>query len=457
MQIFVRDKKFYTQLAAIAIPIALQNLISFGVSMADTVMVGMLGEVQLSAASIANQLGFIFMLFCFGTGSGSGVLIAQFWGKNDVESIHKVITIMYRIQIVISLAFTALAVLFPRQVVMVFTTDEAVIVEAVKFLRIVGLSYLFAGVASSTVIVLRSVRSVKISVLVYVCSLAINVFLNWVLIFGKLGAPVMGVEGAAWATCVARLAEVIIAMAYIFFFEKKILYRPAMLFARRMGILRNFAANSVPVVINELLWGTGISVVAVVIGRMGKEFVAANAICSVLSQLVTIVLFGISNAAAVMIGNTVGRGDYELAKDYAKTITAMSFILGIFSCGGVLLLREPMLSLYNVSDLTRLYARQITTIYAFVIIFASVACVTLIGVLRGAGDTRFVMAADLVFLWLVSIPFGFFTGLYLGWPVWAVYIMLKLDEFLKVIMTLTRIARGKWINDVTRSEDPVNL
>lgn len=449
MQIFVRDKKFYTQLAAISIPIALQNMISFGVSLADTLMVGMLGEVQLSAASIANQLGFIFMLFCFGTGSGTGVLVAQFWGKNDVESIRKVITVMYRIQIIISLAFTALAVVFPRAVVMVFTTDAAVIDEAAKFLRIVGLSYLFAGIASSTVTYLRSVRSVKISIVVYVCSLLINIFLNWVLIFGKLGAPAMGVEGAAWATCIARLAEMIVILVYMAFFEKKILYCPAMFFARKMGILRNFMDNAVPVVINELLWGTGVSVVAIVIGRMGKEFVAASAICSVMVQLVSIALAGVANGAAVVTGNTVGRGDYALTKEYAKTMTALSVIFGLLSCAVVLLLKNPMLSFYNVSDLTRMYAGQIITIHAFVIIFGSIAWVTLIGVLRGAGDTRFVLVADLLFMWTVSIPLGFITGLYLHWPVWAVYIVLKLDEVLKVIMTLVRIARGKWINDVT--------
>lgn len=450
MVFFVKDKAFYRQLAAITIPIALQNLINFGVSMADTVMLGMLGEIQLSAASIANQLGFIFMLFGFGAGSGAVVLIAQFWGKQDSASIHKSLTIMYRTIISAALIFTVLAVFFPREVVSVFTTDALVIDDAVKFLRIVGTSYIFAGVASTTMTALRAVRTVKISVVVYICSLIINVVLNWILIFGKLGAPALGVEGAAIATCVARFAEFAIAMIYLFFFENKIKYKINMFFAKKLGILRSFMANAAPVVLNELLWSLGVSAIAVVIGRMGREFVAANAICSVLSQLVSIIMFGVANAAAVIVGNTVGEGKYGLAKEYSNTFISLSFILGLISCGFVLLLKNPMISLYNISPLAQTYADQIMTIFSVLVVMTSVNCTVLVGVLRGGGDTRFVLLIDIVFMWLISIPLGFFTGLYLGWPVWAVYIVLKSDELLKLIAALIRVFRSKWINDITR-------
>lgn len=417
--------------------------------MADTVMLGMLGEIQLSAASIANQLGFIFMLFGFGTGSGAVVLVSQFWGKKDVDSIHKTITVMYRIMIAASLVFTVLAVFFPRAVVSVFTTDELVILEAVTFLRIVGISYLFAGIASTTVTVLRAVRTVKISIVVYICSLVINIVLNWILIFGKLGAPALGAAGAAIATCIARFFEFAISMVFMFFFENKIKYKFKMLFARKLGILRNFMKNASPVVINELLWGTGMSVVAIVVGRMGREFVAANSICSVLSQLVTIIMAGIANGSAVIIGNTVGEGKYGRAKEYSYTILALSFLFGLISSGLVLLLKNPMISLYNISPLARTYANQIMIIFSVLVVFNSVNCTTLVGILRGGGDTRFVLVVDVVFMWIISIPLGFLTGLFLGWPVWAVYIVLKSDEVLKVIASVIRVLNGNWINDVT--------
>lgn len=451
LKIFVRDKAFYFQLSAIAIPIAMQNLINFGVSMADTVMLGMLGEVQLSAASIANQLGFIFLLFGFGVGSGAVVLVSQFWGKQDIGSIHKTLTVMYRAIILAALFFTVLAVFFSREVVSIFTSDKLVIADAAIFLRIVGISYIFAGIASTTISALRAVRTVNISVVVYLCSLIINVFLNWVLIFGKLGAPALGVVGAAIATCAARVAEFVIAMTFMFFFEKKIQYKFKMLFLKKLGILRNFMTNASPVVLNELLWGTGVSVVAIVIGRMGREFVAANAICSVLYQLVSVVLFGVANAAAVMTGNTIGEGKYERAKEYSRTFVVISFILGLISCGFVLLLKNPMISLYNISPLARTYANQIMTALSIVVIFISINCTVIVGILRGGGDTRFAFLIDVIFMWFISIPLGFFTGLHLGWPVWAVYIILKSDEALKVIASLIRVFASNWINDITKN------
>lgn len=450
MSFFVKDKTFYRQLIAITIPIAMQNLINFGISMSDTVMLGMLGEVQLSAASIANQLGFIYMLLGFGTGSGAVVLIAQFWGKQDIASIHKSLTAMYRTIVVAALFFTSAAMLFPREIVSIFTTDALVIEEAAVYLRIVGMSYLFSGLASTTMIALRAVRIVKISVIMYSCSLVISVAGNWLLIFGNLGAPALGTKGAAITTCIARVVEFIIAMTYLFFFEKKIQYKFRMLFAKRLDILRSFMQNAAPVVLNELLWSGGISAVAVVIGRMGREFVAANAICSVLSQLVMVLLFGVANAAAVIVGNTVGEGNYKRAKEYAHTFTALSLLLGLISCAAVLLIKGPIISLYNISDLARTYADQIITIYSIIVVFASVNCTILIGSLRGGGDTRFVLLIDVFFLWVISIPLGFLTGLYLGWPVWAVYAILKSDEVFKCIAALIRLYCSKWINDITR-------
>lgn len=437
------------QLAAIAVPITLQNLINVGVSMADTIMLGMLGEVQLSAASIANQFGFVFLLLSFGTGSGSSVLIAQFWGKGDIESINKVITVMYRIMLSAALVFTALAMIFPARIMMVFTTDAQVIAEGAVFLRIVGASYVFMGLATSTITMLRAIRSVKISIVVYICSLLTNVFLNWVLIFGNLGAPALGVAGAAIATCIARFVEFMIAAVYVLVYEKKINYRLKMFFTKNLHILGNFMSNALPVVFNEFIWGSGAATISIIVGRMGKEFIAANAVCSVLSQLVTIMLFGVANASAVVMGNTVGKGDYLLAKTYAKTLLVLSFLLGLVSCGIVLILKNPMLSFYNISPLAKIYANQIMTIHSVVVIFIALAATNLMGVLRGGGDTRYVLLMDVIFMWCVSIPMGFFTGLYLHWPVWAVYIVIKSDEVLKVFCSLIRVYKGNWINDIT--------
>jgi putative MATE family efflux protein len=449
MQILTRDKSFYRQILTIAVPVALQNLITFTVSMADTVMLGMLGETYLSAASLANQLGFIYMLLTFGIAGGSNVMIAQFWGKGDTDAIRKILTIMYRVLLVAGAFFTIIALFFSREVLSIFSTDAAVIAEGAKFLRWLSISYLFMGLSSTTVAILRSVGAVRISLVVYISSLAVNIFFNWLLIFGNLGAPRLEIEGAAIATCLARLVEFAIAFFYLLKKEKKIQYRLRYLFLRKIGMLREYLRHAGPVMINELLWGTGSATIAIIIGRMGTEFTAANSICGVVSQLVTIMIFGAANAAAVIIGNTVGAGHYEKAKVYGNTLIVISVGLGLFSCGIVHLLKAPMLALYNVSDTVLLYAGQIINVYSLIVIFQAVSAMSIVGVLRGGGDTRYALLMDLIFMWLISIPMGFLCGLGLGWAVPVVYFIIKCDEVFKVIFAFVRIMRGKWVKDVT--------
>ena len=445
-----RDRWFYSRLLAIAVPVALQNLINFGVSMSDTVMVGMLGEVQLSAVALANQLSFIFIITTFGIAGGSNVMIAQFWGKSDIASIHKVQAVMYRLIIVVALIFTCIAFFFSRQVLSIYSTDPLVIEEGAKYLRIVGISYILFGLTSTTVVTLRSVGVVRISLAVYISSLCISVFLNWVLIFGNLGFPAMGVEGAATSTAIARVAELVIVLVYMLAIERKIHFKLRYLFLRKIGVLREFLKNAGPVVANELLWVLGATTVAAIIGRMGTEVVAANSINGVIFQLVCITLFGASNAAAAIIGNTIGEGQYEKAREYGNSLLFISICLGFIACGLIHVLKYPMLSLYNVSDTVYAYAVQIININSVLVILTSVPIMAIVGVLRGGGDTRFALLMDVLFLWAISIPLGFITGLWLGWPVPVVYIIIKSDELFKSIFCAIRILRGKWIHDVTR-------
>ena len=431
------------------LPLAGQNLIMVGISMADTLMVGRLGDVQLSAAALANQFGFILQLLLFGTASGGNVLIAQFWGKGDVQSIHKVMTIMYRILAMAALVFTILATGLSRQILSIFTTSGDVIEEGAAFLRIVGLGYMLNCLGASSLMALRSVGTVKISLYVYLVSLCTNVFFNWVLIFGNIGAPALGVRGAAIATVISRVVEFSIIMIFLIKRENLIRYRLRMFFARKLGVLRNFTQNSVPVIINEFLWGMGNSAIAVIIGRMGTEFTAANSISFVLVQLVTVAIFGAGNASAVIIGNTVGAGEYQLAKARSKRLIVVSLCLGVFAMLLTLALKGPMLSLYSISDTAKIYANQMMTINAFLVLLISLAVVSLLGVLRGGGDTRFVALIDVLSLWLVAIPLGFLSGHVWRWPVPAVFIILKCDELVKVLVTLPRLLRGKWVRDLT--------
>lgn len=451
------DKKFYKLLFSISIPIAMQNLITFAVSMIDTLMVGSLGKVPLSAVSIANNLFFVLMILIFGLASGSNIMISQYWGKEDVKTIHKILSIMYRVCIGIILVFIGIAVFLPNQFMSIFSTDAEVIAEGAKYLRIVCIGYMFYGITNCTIMMLRSVKTVKISIVVYTVSLCVNAFFNWVFIFGNLGAPAMGVQGAALATAIARITEFTIVMIFMVFIEDKIRLRPKHLVKVDKIILKDYVGTCAPVLFNELLWSTGSSMISVVVGRMGTDIVAANTINSVAFQLVTVFIFGISNATSVIIGNTIGEGRKEKAKEYAFTIAIFSFIVGIMAGLIIYTIRPFVVSLYNVPAETKAIAMEIMSVTAIILIFQSVGNCMMMGVLRGGGDAKFVLINDIIFMWLIAIPGGFFAAFVLNLPIVPVFFVLKADEMFKSVVAIFRVVSGKWVKDVTRDFSELEL
>lgn len=451
------DKKFYRLLLGISIPIAMQNLITFAVSMIDTLMVGSLGKVPLSAVSIANNLFFVLMILIFGLASGSNIMISQYWGKEDVNTIHKILAIMYRVCIGIIIIFVMIAVFLPTQFMSIFSTDAEVIAGGTSYLRIVSIGYVFYGLTNCTIMMLRSVKTVKISIVVYTISLCVNAFFNWVFIFGNLGAPAMGIQGAAIATTIARITEFIIVMIFMVFIENKIKLKPKHLIKVDKIILKDYVSTCSPVLFNELLWSTGSSMISVVVGRMGTDIVAANTINSVAFQLVTVFIFGISNATSVIIGNTIGEGKKEKAKEYAFTIAIFSFIVGIMAGIIIYTIRPFVVSLYNVPAETKTIAMEIMSVTAIILVFQSLGTCMMMGVLRGGGDAKFVLMNDIVFMWFVAIPGGFIAAFALDLSVIPVFFILKSDEILKSIVAIFRVTSGKWVKDVTRDFSQAEL
>lgn len=449
--IITRDKRFYRLLFSIALPIAIQNLITFMVSMVDTLMVGSLGEVQLSAVSIANNLFFVLTILMFGLAGGSNIMISQYWGKGNVKTIHKILAIMYRVCLLITGIFIVIALFFPKYFMGIFTTDKEVIEFGASYLRIVSIGYVFYSVTNCTIMMLRSVKTVSISIIVYTASLIVNSILNWVLIFGNLGFPSLGVKGAAIATVFARITEFSIVILFMFIYERKIALKLSYLIKVDKDILKDFISLCTPVLCNELLWAIGASMISVIVGRMGTDVVAANSINAVAHQFVTVFIFGMSNATAVIIGNTIGEGKKEKAKEYAKSIGIFSIIMGIISGLMILFIKPYIVDFYNVSYETKAIAMEIMTVTSLVIVFQSLASNFMMGVLRGGGDAKFVLINDLIFMWLVAIPGGFFVAFLLELPVALVFLVIKCDEILKSLTSVYRVLSGKWVNDVTKN------
>lgn len=448
--IITRDRRFYRLLFSIALPIAVQNLITFMVSMVDTLMVGALGEIQLSAVSIANNLFFVLTILMFGLAGGSNIMISQYWGKGNVKTIHKILAIMYRVCLLITGIFIFIALFLPKYFMGIFTTDKAVIDFGASYLRIVCIGYLFYSITNCTIMMLRSVKTVSISIIVYTASLVVNSILNWILIFGNLGALELGIRGAAIATVCARITEFSIVLVFMFIYERKIGLKLEHLLKLDKEILKDYVGLCTPVLCNELLWAIGASMISVIVGRMGTEVVAANSINGVAHQFVTVFIFGMSNATAVIIGNTIGEGKKEKAKEYAYSIGIFSVVMGCISGLMILLIKPFVVNFYNVSYSTKLIAMEIMTVTSGIIVFQSLASNFMMGVLRGGGDAKFVLINDLIFMWLVAIPGGFFVAFVLELPVALVFLVIKCDEILKSLTSVYRVISGKWVNDVTK-------
>ena len=449
MAIFVRDRNFYRTMLAIGVPVVLQSAITIGVNLMDTVMLAKLGEAQISASSLANQITNLFHIFCMGVGSGTAVMTAQYWGRRDLDSLRRVVTIMLRLITVIGLIVMALAIFIPDKLMWLFAPGDAdVIREGVRYFTFLAYTYPFYGISLTLTLVLRSVGSVRLPLFTSILVFFINVFFNWIFIFGELGAPRMEIAGAAVGTLIARLAEVVIICGYFFLREKQIGYRVKHLFQPCGAYLASFCKFSLPVVVSDSLLGVGNTALAMIMGRVGSAFVAANAITMVAFRLTNVVIQGVGNASGVITGNTLGMGDTDRAYRQGVTFLAPGAILGTAAGVIIWLISPPLVNFYEITEATRAVAMEQMLAMAILTPFQTMAYITTKGVLRGGGDTRFLMVADIIFLWCASVPLGYAAGLVWGWGAFWIFICLHVDFFLKTFLCTARFFTKKWIKPV---------
>ena len=452
----IREKTFYKSLLAITVPIVLQNLINVGVSMLDTVMLAGLNQSALSASMLANQLYFILVVAFFGVAGGASVLTAQYWGKKDTKAIRRILGMSLRYAVIIAALFAAAAIFAPRVVMQIYTNNENLITLGASYLRIIGFSYILSAVTVVYLGILRSTGNVRVATAVYSLSMVVNGVFNYLLIFGAFGFPEMGIEGAALATLIARVCEIVFVSFYALAKEKQIRFKLKYFFYRNRTLFRDFLRFSAPVILNELAWSTGFSMQSAVLGHMSEAAVAANSIISVVSRLVTVGVFGMANASAVMIGNEVGRGREESAKNQARTMLIISLGLGIISSGLILLIRAFMPAFaagvqLTPAALSLLMKMMLTS--ALYILFHSFNGTNIIGVLRGGGDSRFGMILDAGVLWFTSLLLGPLCGFVLKIPVEWVFFVMMLDEPIKFLPGILRFRSGRWLRNVTRNDD----
>ena len=441
---------FYRTVIALVVPMALQNLINVGVTAADVIMLGAVGEDALSGASLAGQVQYIMTLFLFGLTSGATVLTAQYWGKGDKDAIEKILGIAVKTAVFVTALFTAAALVAPGMLLRIFTGDPVVIAEGIKYLRIVAFTYVMIGITQAYLYIMRSVERVIVATVVYLLSLICNIIMNSIFIFGLFGLPAMGVSGAALGTLCARILEVVLVAGYARFFNKDIKLRLRYVIHTDKVLFGDFMKYALPVVINEVMWGLGTAANTAILGHMGSPVVAANSVAQVARQLATVVSFGLSSAAAIYLGKTIGEKKMEHARAYAKRFIGLSLIMGVLG-GAVILIASPVASAFlSLSAEAKDYLRIMFFVMSYFVVGQAFNTTMVVGIFRSGGDTRFGLILDVSTMWCCSILLGFLAAFVFKLSVPVVYMILMSDEIIKIPITSWRYRSCKWLRDVTR-------
>ncbi len=447
----IEKKLFLRQVLTLAVPIALQNLINVGVQSADVIMLGSVGEVVLSGASLAGQMQFILMLILFGLASGASVLTAQYWGRGDTRIIEKVLGMSMTLSLALSVLFFVVGMLFPTEILRLFTPDEAVVAEGATYLRIISVSYLFIGFTSTYLNLMRSIERAMVATVVYFISFCTNIVLNSIFIFGLLGLEPMGIAGAALGSTLARLLELIIVAIYA---SKNTAARLRLthMFHWSKTLLKDFMRYSLPTTINELCWGVGISISAGIVGHLGAAAVAANSVTGVTRQLAMVVCFGLATTAAIIMGKAIGAGEEQRALAYSRYFVRITMTFSL--CGSliILLIRPIILQVMNLSPEAHDYLSFLLYFLCFFVVAQAFNALMVVGICRSGGDTRFGLILDLGTLWGFSLLTGFIAAFVLDWPVKAVFVLLYFDEMLKIPFCIWRLRSRKWLCNVTRDD-----
>lgn len=443
-----KDEVFFKTLFSIALPITLQNLIGSSLNMVDTVMVGELGESQVAAVGLANQLFFLLSLVLFGINSGSSIFISQFWGKKDVANIRRVLGIALLTGGVFSFIFTAIAFFSPGFVLRLFSEDAYVIELGSGYLRIVSLSYVITGISFAYGFASRSIGQAKLPMIVSAVSLGCNTILNYLLIFGKFGFPEMGVDGAALATLIARIVEVVLMTMIIYRKGYALAGRLRELLDLSMVFVIKFFKTTIPVILNEGFWALGMTMYSAAYARISTGAVAAVQISNTIQNLFMVIFFGMGNACAVMIGNKIGANDKDTAIDYAKKYSIIGPALGLIMGALLVVLAPKVMILFNVSAEVQSDVYRILTVLAIFMGIKVFNILLVVGILRSGGDTKFSMFLEIGSVWLVGVPLAFLGSIVWRLPIYWVIALVSIEELLKASVGIPRVVSKRWVRNV---------
>lgn len=455
-----QEPGFYRRLWALSLPMILQNLITTSLGFADTFMVGLLGNAEMAAVTAANVPIFIIQVMIFGFQSGMAVLVSQYWGRGDLDNINRCMGVALAAVTAVSTAVALVTFFFPAQVLGLITPNADLIDLGVRYIQIVGFSYIFNGISSIYAGVQRSTEFPAFGMILFAISMCVNTFLNFVLIFGKFGAPALGVTGAAVATLTSRVVELAVAVGFALW-NKRLPLRWGCILRPGRTICRSFIKYSTPVVCNETLWSLGTSMLTVIMGHMAnsQDMLAAYALVGNIDKLSTVVCFGIAASAAVIVGKEIGLGrDQDHVFSVSWTLLLSSMLIGGVVMVGLLILLpaffQPVLfPLFKLTTGAAEAATCLALVYALSMPMRAFDITNITGVLRAGGDAKVASLIDVGPLWLAAIPLMALTALVLDAPVWGVCLSMQVENICKCPLGLIRFHSRKWINDITRAAE----
>lgn len=441
-----RKRSLRKEIVRLALPIALQQFMTALVGACDAIMLGKLSQDAMSAVSLATQVTFVFNLFMFAFMAGENMFVAQYYGKGDYTGISQVFSLVTKICGCIAVVFLAGTLFFPEQLMRILTNEETLIVLGSEYLRVIGISYVFSGIAQIFLAIMKNCGAVNMSTLINGVMVILNIALNAVFIFGLSGFPKMGIKGAALATVLATVVQFLWSVGYVLCRIRAVKFS---LRSCEKKLFGRFWQKTVPLLINNLAWGIGFSMYSVIMGHLGTDAVAANGIANISKNLVVCFCLGLGNAGSIIVGNRLGADRLQEAKEVGETLTKTAIIAGIVS-GLVLIALSPFITkMVDLTPTARGYLQKMLLICSYYIAGKSVNCMTIGGIFAAGGDSKFGMLCDSVTLWCITVPLGCICAFILKLPVMVVYFVLNLDEIIKLPVVYKHYKKYKWIKNLT--------
>ncbi len=441
-----RKRSLRKEIVRLALPIALQQFMTALVGACDAIMLGKLSQDAMSAVSLATQVTFVFNLFMFAFMAGENMFVAQYYGKGDYTGISQVFSLVTKICGCIAVIFLAGTLFFPEQLMRILTNEETLIVLGSEYLRVIGISYVFSGIAQTFLAIMKNCGAVNMSTLINGVMVILNIALNAVFIFGLSGFPKMGIKGAALATVLATVVQFLWSVGYVLCRIRAVKFS---LRSCEKKLFGRFWQKAVPLLINNLAWGIGFSMYSVIMGHLGTDAVAANGIANISKNLVVCFCLGLGNAGSIIVGNRLGADRLQEAKEVGETLTKTAIIAGIVS-GLVLIAVSPFITkMVDLTPTARGYLQKMLLISSYYIAGKSVNCMTIGGIFAAGGDSKFGMLCDSVTLWCIIVPLGCICAFILKLPVMVVYFVLNLDEIIKLPVVYKHYKKYKWIKNLT--------